>query len=385
MKATNGNHSSTIDAKSIEIINNTELLPIEKPKKLPSNRQNKPVVIKLDLDAGSSRAKFVVNGWCGSYPSVLKIVSGELPTGISGCFSIGSKNYAVGRVTSSLNGELVEAFKDNKIKHLDKWLIGALTNHPDLLSDIASERKYKGKPARLKITLRLLSLSSSKRNDIAKILQGTKQFSYEGCTFEIEIANNDYLFPEGYGASLEANKLIPDGCNEFHILDLGGGTLTFSSYQVGKQPKAIEQTPGSGNGMKAIIERLSIALARIDRGGIQFKKDNLESALRNSKLIDGKHSVKYRHGTETVEIGDIVQDALSEWVSEMPIVESLLTKVSQALLNGSPVFATGGGMAISVISDWIEKYCCADINNAQYHVLINPADINLTGLSRLEG
>ncbi|MBD2207822.1 hypothetical protein H6G33_36545 [Calothrix sp. FACHB-1219] len=100
----------------------------------------------------------------------------------------------------------------------------------------------------------------------------------------------------------------------------------------------------------------AIALARIDRGGIQFKKDNLESALRNSKLIEGKHSVKYRHGTETVEIGDIVQDALSEWVSEMPIVESLLTKVSQALLNGSPVFGTGGGMAISVISDWIEKY-----------------------------
>jgi hypothetical protein len=90
--------------------------------------------------------------------------------------------------------------------------------------------------------------------------------------------------------------------------------------------------------------------------------------LRKSKLINGKHSVKYRHGTETVEIGDIVQDALSEWVSEMPIVESLLTKVSQALLNGSPVFATGRGMAISVISDWVEKYCCADIVNAQFYL-----------------
>ena len=376
--ATNG-HKIT-EASANEIL----LIEPSKKKYHPRCTQNKQVSINLDLDAGSSRAKFVIDGrHSGSYPSVFKQVSGELPSGIAGCFSVGNKNYAVGRVTSSLNGEVVEAFKDNKIKYLHIWLIGALTNHPDLLTDIAEQRKYKGKPARIKIALRLLSLSSSKRNDIAKILQGTKQFTYEGCSFEMDIANTDYLFPEGYGASLEANKLIPAGVTEFHILDLGGGTLTFSSYQVGKLPKAIEQTPGSGNGMKAIIERLSIALARIDRGGIQFKKDNLESALRNSKPVDGKHSVKYRHGVESLEIGEHIEHALSEWVAEMPIVESLLTKVSQALLNGSPVFATGGGMAISVIADWIEKYCCADINNAQYFVLKNPQDVNLTGLSLL--
>jgi hypothetical protein len=379
INTTNGHKTTELTA--------TELLADEPVKKKYHTRctQNKQVAICLDLDAGSSRAKFVIDGWSGSYPSIFKQVSGELPSGIAGCFSIGNKNYAVGRVTSSLNGEVVEAFKDNKIKFLHIWLIGALTNHPDLLSDIANERKYKGKNARIKITLRLLSLSSSKRNDIAKILQGTKLFTYEGCDFELEIANSDYLFPEGYGASLEANKLIPSGVSEFHILDLGGGTLTFSSYQVGKLPKAIEQTPGSGNGMKAIIERLSIALARIDRGGIQFKKDNLESALRNSSFIDGKHSVRYRHGVETLEIGEHVGHALSEWVSEMPIVESLLTKVSQALLNGSPVFATGGGMAISVIADWIERYCCADITSAQYYILKNPQDVNLTGLHLLNG
>jgi len=382
MSVTNGKGIiSTFPSETIK----SEDLAIAKEKE-PRKRyesQNKQVSINLDLDAGSSRAKFVIDGWCGSYPSIFKQVSGELPSGIAGCFSVANKNYAVGRVTSSLNGEVVEAFKDNKIKYLHIWLIGALTNHPDLLSDLAEQRKYKGKPARIKITLRLLSLSSSKKNDIAKILQGTKQFTYEGTNFELEIANSDYLLPEGYGSAIEANKLIPTGCNEFHILDLGGGTLTFSSYQVGKLPKAIEQTPGSGNGMKAIIERLSIALARIDRGGIQFKKDNLESALRNSKPIDGRHSVKYRHGTESLEIGEHIEHALGEWVSEMPIVESLLTKVSQALLNGSPVFATGGGMAISVIADWIEKYVCTDIANAQYSVLPSPQDINLTGLSLL--
>ncbi len=137
--------------------------------------------------------------------------------------------------------------------------------------------------------------------------------------------------------------------------------------------------------MKAIIESLSIALARIDRGGMQYKKENLESALRNSKPNDyGGHSVRYRHGTETLEIGDTVVHALSEWVSEMPTVERLLTKVSQALLNGNPVYSTGGGMAISVIADWIEKYCCMDITHPQFTVLKNPQDINLTGLSHLD-
>ncbi|MBW4607215.1 MAG: hypothetical protein KME22_08315 [Hassallia sp. WJT32-NPBG1] len=384
MSEMNGKAIAT-DTRVLEPITAKELeSSTAKQSRKPATRQNKTININLDLDAGSSRAKFVIDGWSGSYPSIFKEVSGDLPSGISGCFSIGNKNYAVGRVTNSLNGEVVEAFKDNKIKFLHIWLIGALANHPDLLADIVDDRKYKGKPARLKVTLRLLSLSSSKRNDIAKILQGTKTFSFEGTVFEMEITNDNYLYPEGYGCALEAMKLIPQGIPEFHVLDLGGGTLTFSSYQVGKKPKAIEQTPASGNGMKAIIESLSIALARVDRGGIQYKKENLESALRNSKLLEsGKHSVKYRHGTETLEIGDTVTHALSEWVSEMPIVERLLTKVSQALLNGQPVYATGGGMAISIVADWIVRYCCADITNPQFYIVENPQEINLTGLSNL--
>ncbi len=227
-------------------------------------------------------------------------------------------------------------------------------------------------------------MSSSKRNDIRKILSGVKAFSYEGDLFEFEIANEDYLLPEGYGASLEAMKVLPSGCQEFYIIDLGGGTLTFSAYLAGKLPRAIEQTPGSGNGMKTIIERLCIALGRNDKGGMQFKKDGLESALRSSRRIsDGSYTVKYRHGNENLEIGDTVTDALSEWVSEMPIVESLLNKVSQALLNGSPVFATGGGMAIPVIADWVQRYCCLDIDEPLFTILPNAQDVNITGLKHL--
>jgi hypothetical protein len=389
---TNGKGTAS-DIKSVELVEDSKMLELtEKPtKKSPKGGvvQNKAVSVDLDLDAGSSRCKFVVNGWAGSYPSVFKEVSGELPSGISGCFSLGSKNYAAGRVTSSLNGTLTEAFRDNKIKYLHIWLLGALTNCPDLLSDIAESRKYKGKPARLKITLRLLSLSSSRKNDIAKTLQGIKTFSWEGTAFEIEFANIDNcLYPEGYGSACLASSLLSKsdtGVQEFCIIDLGGGTLTFSTYQVGRKPRAVEQTPGSGNGMKAIIERLSIALSRTDRGGIQFKKENLESALQNSKPNDkGGHSVRYRHGQESLEIGDTVTHALSEWVAEMPIVESLLTKVSQALLNGTPVFACGGGFAISVIADWLKAYVCADIENPQFQVLENPQAINLTGLRHLD-
>lgn len=58
--------------------------------------------------------------------------------------------------------------------------------------------------------------------------------------------------------------------------------------------------------------------------------------------------------------------------------------MSQALLNGNPVFATGGGMAISVVAEWIEKYCCMDIAHPQFCVLNSPENINLTRLRHLD-
>ncbi len=383
MTSTNGKVTQNIE--SMVVANSVDpIIKSEKSQKNVSN-QNKYRTINLDLDAGSSQAKFVVNDWCGSYPSVAKEISGELPIGISGCFSIGSKNYAVGQVTNSLGGKIIEGFKDNKIKYLHVWLIGALTTHPDLLSMFANERKYKKQPVRVKVNLRLLSLSSSKKDDISKVLQQTKEFTCEGVTYQLEIVNSDYLFPESYGAALEATKSIPSGITRFHLLDLGGGTLTLSTYQIGAGlPRAIEQTASSGCGMKAILARLSIALARVDRGGLQFYKENLESALRNSKpLGGGRHSVKYRHGQESLEIGEIVEYALSEWVAESPIVETLLSRVSQALLDGSPVFATGGSMAVSAVAEWIERYVCLDIENPQFFILDNPQNINLTGLRHL--
>lgn len=386
MTDTNGKASK--DSKLPEIVNHTELAiaqPISKKPRKKYDTQNKVHNLTLDLDAGSSNCKFVINNdYTDTFPTIYKEVNGELPLGISGCFSIGSKNFAVGQVCHSLNGNVVEASRDNKIKKLDIWMIGALSSHPDLLTDIANDRKYKAKPARLKITLRLLSLSSCKKNDIAKILLGVKTFTSENVVFEVEITNTDYLFPEGYGAALEALRHIPEDIKDFDVLDLGGGTITYSTYKVGKLPKAIEQTPGSGNGMKAIIDRLSIALSREDRGGLQFKKETIDSALRNSKPVgDGRHSVLYRHGISTHEIGDTVVYSLSEWVMAYPIVESLLNNVSQSLLNGRYVFATGGGFAISAIAEWIEKYVCSGIDNPKFFILDNPQSVNLTGLKRL--
>lgn len=387
MTVNNGKASN--ESKTLEITNqlDSEATPsaVKKPRKKYESL-NKIVPVNLDIDAGSANCKFVINNeYTDSFPTIYKEVSGELPLGISGCFSIGKQNYAVGQVANSLNGNLVEASRDNKIKKLDVWMIGALTSHPDLLTEISNERKYKNKPARIKINLRLLSLSSCKKNDIAGTLQKLKTFSCEGTAFEIEVANTDYLLPEGYGAALEALLHIPDDIKTFDILDLGGGTITFSSYKIGKLPKAVEQTPGSGNGMKAIIDRLSIALSREDRGGLQFKKENIESSLRNSKpLGDGRHSVLYRHGVSTHEIGETVQYSLSEWVLAYPIVESLLNSVSQSLLNGRYVFATGGGFAVSVIAEWIENYVCSNIDNPKFFILDNPQSINLTGLRHLD-
>lgn len=389
MKTTNGKVNASVEiVDSTSISDNTTTESTPKKLRKAHNLQNKYQTINLDLDAGSSQAKFVVNGWCGSYPSIAKEVSGDLPIGISGCFSIGNKNYAVGQVTNSLGGTIIEGFKDNKIKYLHVWLIGALTTHPGLLAKFAKERKYKKQPVRIKVNLRLLSLSSSKKADIAKVLGQIKEFTCEGVVYQVEITNSDYLYPESYGAALEAAKTMSQDFPLFHLLDLGGGTLTLSTYQVGLEagepPRAIEQTASSGCGMKAILSRLNIVLARVDRGGLQFYRENLESALRNSKpLGGGKHAVKYRHGQETLEISEEVGYALSEWTAESPIVATLLGRVSQALLDGRPVYATGGGMAISVIAEWIERYVCLDIENPKFFILDNPQSINLTGLKHL--
>ncbi|MBP5977009.1 hypothetical protein HW132_30885 [Brasilonema sp. CT11] len=370
----------------------TDVVPIEaKPKKPAKPRvvQNAFQEIQADLDAGSSQAKFVVNGWAGTYPSLAKEVSGDLPVGMSGCFSIGTKNYAVGQATNSLGGNTIEAFRDNKIKFLHVWLIGALTTHPNLLNKLAKERKYKKLPVRIKLNLRLLSLSSSKKADIAKVLGQSKQFTCEGIDYILEIANTDYLYPESYGAALEATRSISQDINLFHLVDLGGGTLTLSTYQKGLEstdpPKMIEQTASSGSGMKSILAKLSIVLAKVDRGGISYYQENLESALRNSKpLGKGEHSVKYRHGVEILEIGTDVTFALNEWVSKTPIVAELLGRISQALLDGRPVYATGGGFAISVIAEWVANYVCLGIDNPLFFILDKPEQVNLTGLKHLD-
>ncbi len=390
MSVLNGKVQTPVEVVT-EITTLVDTATEEKPKRRhkPNNLQNKYQTITLDLDAGSSQAKFVVNGWCGNYPSIAKEVSGDLPIGISGCFSIGNKNYAVGQVTNSLGGTIIEGFKDNKIKYLHVWLIGALTTHPGLLAKFAKERKYKKQPVRIKVNLRLLSLSSSKKADISKVLGQVKEFTCEGVLYQVEITNSDYLYPESYGAALEAAKTIASGIQLFHLLDLGGGTLTLSTYQVGLEvgepPRAIEQTASSGCGMKAILSRLNIVLARVDCGGLQFYRENLESALRNSKpLGSGQHAVKYRHGQEVLEISQEIGYALSEWVAESPIVATLLGRVSQALLDGRPVYATGGGMAISVIAEWVERYVCLDIESPKFFILDNPQSVNLTGLKHLD-
>lgn len=389
MSVTNGKvrtDLTTLEVKKSSDLENTQdatNASASKAPRKPSNKHNKQVIVNLDLDAGSSRGKYCCNGYCDSYPGIFKEVVGELPTGITGTFSIGKKNYAVGDVANSLNGILIESFRNNKIKYLHIWLIGALASHPDLLEIIAAERKYKGKPARLKINLRLLSLSSSKRGDISKILSNIEPFTHEGTQFEIEIANQNYLFPEGYGAALEASK---QACvNEFDILDLGGGTLTFTSYKVGATPKAYQQTPASGGGVKSILDKLSIAIGREDRGGIQCSLSVLQNALEMSREVEpGKHSIKYRHGADTLEISEILLSAMSEWVSDTPSVGALLTKVSQSLLRGRYVFATGGGFAISAVAAWIQDYTTRDIESPNFKILKNPESINLIGLRHLD-
>ena len=125
---------------------------------------------------------------------------------MAGCFRYKGKNYVVGRGCDAVLGELVEAQKDNKIKKLDIWFLGALTSDPDFLDELLEDKRnrYKSKPIRLGIDIKLLSLSSNKQGDITKILKGIETFVYRGREFTIEFKNLDseFIYSEGYGAAL---------------------------------------------------------------------------------------------------------------------------------------------------------------------------------------
>jgi len=60
----------------------------------PRETRNPLIDCSLILDAGSKRIKFLLNGYESTIESVYKQIKGDLPSGMSGCFSYKNKNYS---------------------------------------------------------------------------------------------------------------------------------------------------------------------------------------------------------------------------------------------------------------------------------------------------
>jgi len=358
-------------------------------KKKPRESKNPLINCSMVLDAGSKRIKCLLNNYPNTIDSIYKEVKGELPSGMAGCFRYKSKNYVVGRGCDAVLGELVEAQKDNKIKKLDVWLLGALTSDPDFLDELLEDKKnrYKSKPIRLGVDIKLLSLSSNRQGDITKILQGIEGFIYRGREFAVEFKNleEEFIYSEGYGAALTARKSLSTEAGSFAVLDLGGGTLTLTTYKIGRNlPKVLNRSVASGGGMQDLARQIFISLNKTDIGGETKSLNSIFEALKACRVDEnGEYLVPYRVGNKTENITESVLDGISNWIVDNPSIADILTKSSQVMVSGGFVFATGGGFASKIIGDRLQSLITNAVSHGQFQILENPDVINILGMKYL--
>lgn len=365
----------------------------EKKTRTKKPRLNAIQTVDVVLDAGSHNTKTYINGYYRSFTSVFKQITTELPSGMAGCFSYKDKNYIVGSLSEGFPGKAVYAYQDNKISKLDIWLIGALAYDCDFLDELIADKtrinKYKNLPIRLDVSLKLLSLSSSKKGMITKIFGDVGSFIYRNKVFEVRVNNleceNGLIFSEGYGAALTAREMLEDDQTEFYILDLGGGTLTLTQYDKGRKiPNSIHRSVATGGGMQIVAETIYTRVTNSDLGGQEFTMKGIFAALKACKMKGDNYYTPYSLGRKNIDISPNIPQALEIWIQQNPTIKSLLAETRTALNSGLPVFATGGGFASKIIADWLTEYLKEEIEEAQFQVLEKPQSINVTGMKLLE-
>ena len=344
---------------------------------------NKAVVFNLDIDAGAKRIKCRLNGQYKSFPSMAKEIKGDVPLRNDGCFQFSKKSYVVGRAIDRVNGKLIVASQNNKISNLDLWIVGALTHYRKQLKQCVDSRRRKTKPVRIDLCLRIVTLSSPQRKELDRTLKQISAFTWEDAEFSVAVKNCEFI-DEGEGAALEVVHLYKHEI--FNLIDLGGGTCTYTSYYWDGEDLGTEaKTPVSGAGTTAIINRIFKALTRVDRGAIQAEVEDIQEALELSKIDDnGSWSVPLRSNGKLEDISNEVEGALSEWVHGNYALLKQFDFISQSLAKGEPVYCSGGGFAIKVVADWIIKYLSNDVENAKIQVLGDPQHVNLAGLKWLD-
>jgi hypothetical protein len=348
--------------------------------------------VNLTLDAGSHNCKSLINGFYNSFASMYREVKGELPTGMAGVFTYKNKNYVVGTLSKNFAGnETVHAYQDNKITKLDIWLLGALTYDCDYLDSLIADKKrankYKQCPIRLHVNLKLLSLSATKKTEITKRLAELKTFTYRQKDFEVEFLNLDdeYVYSEGFGAALTAQKLDTEA-REFYVCDLGGGTLTLTNYVCGRNlPKANNRLVAVGGGMEVVAGCIYKSVSKTsDRGGQSFEMSGIFAALKACKATEGGYFVPYSLGRKNINIAEAIPDALQDWVQENPTISQVLAEARRAMNFGAKVYCTGGGFASKIVADWILAYLREDNIAGEVEVLDLPHKVNVLGMVSLD-
>jgi hypothetical protein len=352
-------------------------------KKRTHSQNNKAVDFKLDIDAGAKRIKCRLNGVYKSFPAEAKEIKSEVPLRNDGCFGYRKRNYVVGSAIDRVNGTLIVSSQDNKLSHLDVWILGALTHYRKVLKSAVDSRRRKTQPVQINLWLRVVTLSSPQRKELDKMLKQISDFTWEDLDFKVMVKACEFI-DEGEGAALEVVKLYNH--ERFHLLDLGGGTITFTTYEWGgEELSTVAKTPVSGGGMTSIINRIFKSLTRTDRGAIQAENIDIQEALELSQIGENNTwHVPLRSSGKVKDISSEVDGALSEWVGNNYAIQKLFDSISQKLAKGEYLYCSGGGFAVAVIAEWLMKYLSNGIDGARVKILDSPQDVNLAGLKHLD-
>ena len=352
-------------------------------KKKPHAQNNKAIEFNLDIDAGAKRVKCRLNGIYKSFPAVAKQIQGDVPLRNDGCFIYKKKAYVAGSAIDRVNGTLIMSSQDNKLSHLDIWILAAITHYRKQLKSAIELRRRKTQPVQIALRLKIVTLSSPQRKELDKMLKGIETFTWEDVEFNIVVKSCEFI-DEGEGAALEIVNLYQH--DKFNLLDLGGGTVTYTSYQWdGDELSTIAKSPVAGGGMNSIINRIFKSLTRTDRGSIQAENADIQEALELSSTdSNGKWIVPLRSNGKIKDIALEVEGAMSEWVAGNYAIQKLFDLISQRLAKGESLYCSGGGFAIKVVAEWLIGYLKSEVSDATITVLDNPQDVNLAGLKWLE-
>lgn len=381
-------HNKAGDMENITQVETLEVTPIEAteqpaPKKKTTRSNNKTANFYLDIDAGAKRVKCRLNGVYKAFPSEAKEIKNDVPLRTDGCFSYGTKNYVVGKGIDRVNGKLIVASQDNKLSRLDVWIVGAITHYRKQLKELVKNRRRKVSPTKINLHLRVLTLSSMKRKELDKALKNISAFTWEDNDFELNVKSLEFI-EEGQGAA-ELITRDNEDIETFHLIDLGGGTFTHTTYDWdGDELSIVARTPISGAGMQSVINKIFKAMTRVDRGAIQAENQDIQEALELSAVSEKGYSVPLRSNGKVEDIANEVEGALSEWVSGNYALLKQFDLISQKLARGESVYCSGGGFAVKVVADWIINYLCDGIPDAKIGILESPQHINLTGLEARE-